>query len=323
MTNRRQSRLNPWLVLALLSALLATALVPATSSAAGQKARPEGIIPNRYIVTYKTGVAATAKTDALARSSKLDSIAVRHVYSSALQGFAADLTDDQVAALRSDPDVASITPDYRVSAYAETLPIGVRRTEANRNPIAQIGSHLNPVDIDVAIIDTGIDIDHPDLNVVGGVNCVPNETSFDDLNGHGTHVAGTVGALDNGIGVVGVAPGARLWAVRVLNADGEGEFSDVICGVDWVTAHADTIEVANMSLGGAAPEGDCNDGSLHQAICESVAAGVTYVVAAGNDGADAGADAPAAYDEVITVSAIVDTDGLPGGHGANIILLWQ
>ena len=141
--------------------------------------------------------------------------------------------------------------------------------------------------------------------------------SYNDLNGHGTHAAGTVcAAKDNNSGVVGVAPGAGLWAVRVLNSQGWGTWSSIMCGIDWVTARAGTIEVANMSLGGDGAEGSCTDGGLHQAICASVATGVTYVVAAGNSAADARYFVPASYDEVITVSAIADFDGKPGGTGA-------
>jgi hypothetical protein len=101
-----------------------------------------------------------------------------------------------------------------------------------------------------------------------------------------------------------------------LNAEGQGEFSDVMCGIDWVTANAGVIEVANMSLGGEAEVGSCTDGSLHEAVCRSVNAGVTYVVAAGNSSLDSSTFVPAAYPEVITVSAIVDTDGLPGSRGS-------
>ena len=137
-------------------------------------------------------------------------------------------------------------------------------------------------------------------------------TPYLDLNGHGTHVAGTAAAKDNSIGVVGVAPGARLWAVRVLDAGGGGSWSSIICGIDWVTARADTIEVANMSLGGSGSEGSCTDHGLREAICRSTAAGVTYVVSAGNAAADAAGFVPATYDEVISVSAIADFDGQTG-----------
>ncbi len=151
--------------------------------------------------------------------------------------------------------------------------------------------------------------------VVGGVNFAGgNPISFSDGNGHGTHVAGTIGALDNSIGVVGVAPGARLWAVRVLNNQGSGFLSDVIAGIDWVTQNAATIEVANMSLGWTGGDTDPND-PAHDAIRRSVAKGVVYAVAAGNSAKDAAGFAPASYDEVITTSAIADSDGLGGAFG--------
>ncbi|HSE69588.1 MAG TPA: S8 family serine peptidase, partial [Nocardioidaceae bacterium] len=122
-------------------------------------------------------------------------------------------------------------------------------------------------------------------------------------------------------GVVGMAPGARIWPVRVLNNAGSGTFSAIVCGIDYVTAHADQIEVANMSLGGGgADDGNCgrsNNDAMHTAICSSVAAGVTYVVAAGNESSNAAGSVPAAYDEVITVSALADFNGLPGGGAAS------
>jgi len=191
------------------------------------------------------------------------------------------------------------------------IPTGVDRIDADLNTVAKIDGTDERVDVDIAIIDTGIDLKHPDLNVVGGKNCSSGK-SYDDGNGHGTHVAGIAAALDNSIGVVGVAPGARLWAVRVLNNAGSGTISSVICGVDWVTANAAIIEVANMSLGGS---GSDTDSALRRAINNSVAAGVTYVVAAGNSSADAANYVPAAYDAVITVSALADSDGKSGGLG--------
>ena len=196
------------------------------------------------------------------------------------------------------------------------------------------------MDVGVAILDTGIDLDHPDLPpVVGGKHYwsvttgkPSNRGSFEDDNydddeGHGTHVAGTIAALDNGvdingIDVVGVAPGARLWAIKILNSNGSGSFSDIIKGIDFVTANAANIQVANMSLSG---QGRLV--SLHTAIQASVAAGVVYVVAASNDSMDVyGPDGtygtnddviPASYPEVATISAMGDTDGQDGGVGAN------
>jgi len=185
------------------------------------------------------------------------------------------------------------------------------------------GNGSGAVNVDIAILDSGIYTKHPDLTIAGGKDCsTDGKNTFSDDNGHGSHVAGTAAAKDNTTGVVGTAPGARLWAVKVLKASGSGRFSDIICGIDWVTDNASTIEVANMSLGGqettngTADDGNCgntNNDPMHQAICASVAAGVPYVVAAGNDFEDVSNYVPASYDEVITVSALADYDGLPGG----------
>ena len=179
--------------------------------------------------------------------------------------------------------------------------------------------------IGVAVIDTGVDLTHPDLkaNIVANKSCIRGKKNANDDNGHGTHVAGTIAALDNGIGAVGVAPQAQLIAVKVLDSAGSGTWSSIICGIDWVTSNAlkYNIRVANMSLGGGGTSdnncGNSNNDALHRAICKSTAAGVTYVVAAGNDGADAKTFVPAAYDDtVITVSALADSDGQIGGIGS-------
>ena len=126
-----------------------------------------------------------------------------------------------------------MVPDRAVEATAQSVPTGIRRIDGPLSGTIS-GNGAGAVNVDIAILDTGIDVDHPDLNVVGGVNCSTG-SSYDDQNGHGTHVAGTAAAKDNGIGVVGVAPGARLWAVRVLDNTGNGTWSSVICGIDWVT----------------------------------------------------------------------------------------
>jgi subtilisin len=140
-------------------------------------------------------------------------------------------------------------------------------------------------------------------------------SSWADDNGHGTHVAGIAAAIDNDRGIVGVAPGARVWAVKVLAADGGGSFSDVICGLDWVVANRNTIDVVNLSLSGQGSDGPCESSPLHQAICNVVESGITVVVAAGNQGTDASTRVPANFDEVITVSAMADSDGAPGHDG--------
>jgi len=245
---------------ALLFVVAGIGLVPSPRVAEAARQR---VVPDQYIVTLQPGVQPVEKARRVAAE---DGAAVRHVYGAAVRGFSARLTPARLKRLQADPQVASIVPDTIVSIQAQGNPTGIRRAEADRNGLADIGTGTNPIAVDVAIIDTGIDLDHPDLNVVGGKNCVPGATSYDDAQGHGTHVAGTVAARDNTIGVVGVAPGARLWAVRVLGPTGQGTLSDVICGVDWVTLNHHVIEVANMSLGGPGAAFGCDDGGFQQAV---------------------------------------------------------
>jgi len=267
-----------------------------------------GVVDGSYIVTLEPGndppqVAPVMAAEYGGRAP--------HVYQRALPGFSFEGSASGAARLARDPKVRSVVADQRVRTTAQSVPTGVRRIDGPLSGTIS-GNGAGAVDVDIAVIDTGIDLHHPDLNVVGGMNCSTG-TSYDDGNGHGTHVAGTAAAKDNGIGVVGVAPGARLWSVRVLDDTGSGGWSSVICGIDWVTAHASEIEVANMSLAGPGTQGSCNDGALREAICKSVESGVTYVVAAGNSSVDVAGQVPASFPEVITVSALADYDGLPGG----------
>ncbi len=188
----------------------------------------------------------------------------------------------------------------------------------------------NPVDIDIAILDSGADLDHPDLCVHQAVSFDPFEPSPDDFNGHGTHTSGTAGARDYNGNAVGVAGTARIWTVKVCNVFGLCFGDAIVAGIDYVTANAAEIDVANMSLGGGGSDQDhpidpldCSPitgDAEHLAICNSVAAGVTYVVAAGNSGADAAGFVPAAYDEVITVSAMNDQEQAAGfsNFGADV-----
>lgn len=254
--------------------------------------------------------------------------ALGHVYEHALKGFSAQLPAQAVAALAKNPQVRLVEQDMVMEAFAQQTPTGVDRIDA------EYGARPN-VDVsgvNIAIIDTGIDGSHPDLNVAGGYNATSATTSaWKDGNGHGTHVAGIAAALDNGVGVVGVAPGARLWAVKVLNDRGSGTLSNIIKGIDWVTstrtdgtateyARTNDIHVANMSLGGTGVSS-----AYRTAIQNSVATGIVYVVAAGNNYRDIlGTDLtfgtaddtiPAAYPEVATISAIADSDGKPGQLG--------
>ena len=217
------------------------------------------------------------------------------VYRHALQGFAAEVPMAAIPGLRRNPNVAFVEIDQVVQIAVQDLPTGIDRIEVDKSPPAAIDGVDNPLDVDIAIIDTGIDLDHPDLNIDSSraTDCTPlgfscTDGAGDDDNGHGSHVAGSAAARDNNFGVVGVAPGARLWAVKVLDSNGNGFISTIIAGIDWVTARADQIEVVNMSLRCL-----CISAAMDTAIANSVAAGITYVVAAGNDGIDVSAASPA------------------------------
>jgi subtilisin len=236
--------------------------------------------------------------------------AVLHVYRAALRGFAAALTPSARAALSADRRVEAIEPDRVIAATDRVVPTGIRRVHADLSPTAGIGTTRGPtVDVNVAVVDSGIDSDHPDLRVVGGTNCIDGARD-DDRYGHGTHVAGIIGALNKNSGVVGVAPGVRLWAVKVLDDRGDGTVSGLLCGIDWITASRRDpdpkrrIAVANLSVGGdGGDDGQCGRGDgdlLHQAICGSVADGVTYVAAAGKDHRD---DPPGTTAPLLDVSS--------------------
>lgn len=297
------------LVGCVLVTLIVVGLLPAGQAIAGGT--------GRYIVVLEDSVASPA---AVARvHGRAYGLRVTHVYGSAIKGYAATLPAAAVARLREDPRVASISPDRPMRILTQTNPTGIRRIDAELSSTLA-GNGSGSVGTHVAVIDTGIDLDHPDLNVVGGTNCSTG-TGFDDGNGHGTHVAGTIGARDNDFGVVGVAPGVPLWSVRVLDNSGFGTDATVLCGVDWVDsmapAHGGPIRVANMSIGGpGADDGACGslDGdALHAGICRATDDGVLFVAAAGNSGRIFTGQVPAAYDEVLTVSAITDVNGRPGG----------
>ena len=300
-------------------ALMALLLALAASPVFG--APPDGKGPATHIIVFNPDVDVNSAVPALARAHGLG---VTNVYRHALRGMAAVVPEGRLNALGEDPRVAYVEENLEAHALLhgndfQILPEGIDRIDAE--------SVTSPVDVDIAIIDSGIDLDHPDLNVFKAVDCTKGPScekggDGDDDYFHGTHVAGTAAAINDNWGVVGVAPGARLWAVKVLRADGSGFFSDVIEGIDYVTAHANEIEVANMSLGG---QGKLN--SLRTALQNSVAEGVVHVTSAGNSSKDVYGDdgvfdtsddfIPANYPEVAAISAMGDTDGEAGGLGPN------
>lgn len=263
-------------------------------------------------------------------------LAPEHAYGTALFGFSATVPAARLAELRAHPGVRHVELDGPVTlpdpvfepaggagsaqvqaTSTQVIPWGVHRTGARASTLTGAGVH-------VYVLDTGIDPDHPDLQANLGegftaFSCRGNPKNcpgWIDDHGHGTHVAGTIAALDNGIGVVGVAPEATLHAVKVLGATGSGSWSGIIAGIDWVAGHnRDRARVANMSLGGKvaarAMVGYCGSNGLvgssdavHSALCNAMIAGVVFTLSAGNGGDDAAFRIPAAfYDVAMAISA--------------------
>jgi len=277
-------------------------------------------IPGQFIVELKQGV----DRDALIALHGIGPIFRYDL----IHGFAARLPLPLLQRLRADARVAAISPDLVVSAFDR--PAGAGRVTSSattatdifvpeaQTGVRRIGADVAAVNgfrganVKVAVIDTGIDCLHPDLlNCDGGVNLLnPALSSADDF-GHGTHVAGIIAATGNGFGVQGVAPDARLYAVKVLDANGSGALSTVIQGLNWAASNG--VRVANLSLGGF----DFSLGSnpVCTAIANAVSGGMTVVAAAGNSSFDALFFTPANCRSSLTVSAFADFDGLPGGLG--------
>jgi diguanylate cyclase (GGDEF)-like protein len=271
------------------------------------------------VVVFEDGISALKTTANRERSL---GFRAERTYDAALSGFAARLTPWQIATLRADPTVAYVTPDIGFAATgktapppppppAETTPPGVRR----------IGAGVATAATSVAVLDTGIDLANPELNAVAGKNCFSATLPPKDDNGHGTHVAGTIAARADGKDVVGVAPATRVVAVKVLDSRKTGTLSSILCGIDWLTANAAAygITVANMSIGATGTNdnacGAANNDAQHKAICRATAAGVTFVTSAGNAKTSFAKIVPASYPEVLTATAMSDSDGLAGGRG--------
>lgn len=262
-------------------------------------------IQNQWIAVLKSD----SDPNENSQSARSNGAEVNHVYSNTIKGFSFKANNDKILAkILQNPNLLYVEPDYYVSTDSQTISTGISRIGSTTNSIKS-GDGQGSVDVDIAIIDTGIDLTHPDLNVYAQKSLISGISTANDDNGHGTHVAGITAAKDDSNGVVGVAPGARLWAIKVLDKTGSGSLSDVIAGVDYVASKSFYIEVANLSLSTS------NSLSLNSSIQKAVAKGITFVVAAGNNKMDASKISPANSPDVIAVSAIVDTDGKCGGMG--------
>lgn len=269
-------------------------LALALAAVAGPASFADQYNGGRYIVVFSDAVNEQAQDELIARHGGVKVKELSH-------GERVVLLPNRASerALRVNENVAHIEEDVLVFASshtssqpAQTLPWGVDRVDAEL--VWPTGNTADP--IRVGVIDTGISLSHPDLqgNIKGGVNTINPRKSANDDNGHGSNVAGIIGAVNNTIGVVGVSPQTDLYAIKVLSANGSGWLSDVIEGIDWGIVNG--MQVLNMSLGTSA-----DSQLMHDAVIRARNAGVVVVAAAGNSGNTVGY--PAAYPEVIAVSA--------------------
>ncbi|CAM1343728.1 S8 family serine peptidase [Tenacibaculum amylolyticum] len=237
---------------------------------------------------YETSIAAL-KSEVITdfKDFNLNSDNVKATFGYALQGFVAELTQAEVKKLSNDSRVESIENDFQISLEPFKKEEG--QAETNRRDytpwgITRVGGPASPINRTAWIVDSGIDLDHPDLRVDTGrsrtfVTSGADASSANDRNGHGTHVAGTVGALSNNIGVIGVAPGVNLVALKVLAGNGNGDFSWTIQALDYVAANGRSGDVVNMSLG---PRTRYTDNATDNAVRRVASRGIRVVMAAGN-----------------------------------------
>lgn len=277
----------------------------------------QGNLPPRKIIVFKKGVSDIDQAKILRRAGGMEVKKLRH-----RDIKAATLSKDMETELALDQNVERIEDDIIIEAFdlngsgkqakssgkkggstqpSQVLPWGINRIDAE-----QVWPLINGTGagVNIGIIDTGISLSHQDLvgNIKGGISEVGYTSNWNDDNGHGSHVAGIVGAVNNTIGVVGVGPAVNLYAIKVLDRNGSGYLSDVINGIDW--AIANNIKVINLSLGTSA-----DAQSMHDAVARAYNAGILVVAAAGNSGGSV--SYPAAYPETVAVAAVDSLNNAP------------
>ena len=288
--------------------LSAAVLLPLVAVAHPANAKAGDKIPGSYICVFKDGAVSRGSVEAESRRSAQAAAAqLKHVYSVALRGFAVNASEQGIANMKANnPNIAYCEQDQEVTT-GQFSPLGapgggmtVQAAQETPWGIARVGGGVPGTYATAWVIDSGIQLNHPDLNVdTARSRSFVRDSSPADQNGHGTHVAGTIAALDNGIGVIGVAPGAKVVAVRVLDRRGSGSTSGVIAGVDYVAQNGRAGDVANMSLGGGVST------SLDTAVVNAAAGGVRFALAAGNESDNANNHSPGRANgpNVYTVSA--------------------
>ncbi|MFD7707816.1 S8 family peptidase [Streptomyces sp. NPDC059785] len=303
-TRSRRLRRAGGLTAATTAVVLSAITLPAHAAPEGRiaGAGASGAVQGSYIVTLEEGTrapSAAGKSIAEKYGARIS-----HTYGTALNGYAVRADERRARRLAADPRVESVVQDTTVGLdhYQKNPPNwGLDRIDQPALPLDRgyTWPESAGADVTVYVIDTGIRISHRDFGgrAAYGWDFVDNDRTAQDGNGHGTHVAGTVAGT-----AYGVAKKARVVAVRVLDDEGSGTTAQVIAGIDWVTRHAKRPAVANVSLGGFA------NAQLDAAVRNSIASGVTYAVAAGNDGLPATLYSPARVREAVTVGATTRAD---------------
>ncbi|WP_371545749.1 S8 family peptidase [Streptomyces sp. NBC_00554] len=315
-TEKRRLRWAGGLTAVATAAVLSAITLPAHAAPEGQivGAGAPGSVSGSYIVTLKGGT--NAPSPAGRSIAEKYGARISHAYGTALNGYAVTVDEKQARRLAADSRVASVVQDTRVALdHSQKNPPtwGLDRIDQRGLPLNK--SYTWPESagkgVTAYVIDTGIRITHKDFGgrASYGWDFVGNDKTAKDGNGHGTHVAGTIAGTK-----YGVAKKTKVVAVRVLDNNGAGTTAQVIAGIDWVTKHARKPAVANISLGGYA------NAQLDAAVRNSIASGVTYAVAAGNDGLPAGLYSPARVKQALTVGASDRTDARASFSNTGAIL---